>query len=161
MNIQKPSATLRGIVFLSSALALLLFCGVPAHARTVAYVKMDLSVGVIDTSSNRLVAAVPMPCQVRGLAITPNQAFVYVATCGVQVIATVSNTVIASVPTPRPDNIAFTPDGAFAYVTHPLDAVVSVISTATHTVTATVQNVPGAEGIAITPNGALAYVMSG
>jgi YVTN family beta-propeller protein len=77
----------------------------------------------------------------------------------VSVIATATNTVVATVPVgSAPGGVAITPSGAFAYVTNGIDNTVSVIATATNTVVATVpvKNFPF--GVAITPDGAFAYV---
>ncbi len=58
----------------------------------------------------------------------------------VSVIATASNTVVATVPVGvEPRGVAITPDGAFAYVTNHLSAPgLSVIETASNAVVATV-----------------------
>ena len=71
------------------------------------------------------------------------------------------NTVVATVPVGnRPIGVAFTPGGAFAYVTNFSSNNVSVISTATNTVVATVAVGAGAEGVAITPDGSSVYVVN-
>ena len=54
--------------------------------------------------------------------------------------------------------VAITPDGAYAYVTNYTTYTVSVISTATNTVTATVTVGSDPYGVAVTPNGAYVYV---
>ena len=54
--------------------------------------------------------------------------------------------------------MAVTPNGAYAYVTNDGSSTVSVISTATNTVTATVTVGNTPYGVAVTPNGAYAYV---
>ncbi len=70
------------------------------------------------------------------------QTFAYVANTGsddVSVIATASNTVVATVAVGiGPSRVAITPDGAFAYVANPGSDDVSVIATASNTVVATV-----------------------
>jgi YVTN family beta-propeller protein len=53
------------------------------------------------------------------------------------------------------------PDGAFAYVANRMTSDVSVISTATNTVVATVGVDFSPFGIAITPDGTLVYVANG
>jgi YVTN family beta-propeller protein len=58
---------------------------------------------------------------------------------------------------PSPVGVAITPDGAFAYVTNAGSDTVSVIDTATNTVTTTVTVGSGPGGVAITPDGAFAY----
>ena len=76
----------------------------------------------------------------------------------VSVIATTTNTVVATIAVGHnPSGVATTPDGAFAYVTNQ-GGTVSVIETVTHTVVATVPVGAFAVGVAITPDGAFAYV---
>ena len=71
------------------------------------------------------------------------QTFAYVTNQGisgdVSVIATASNTVVATVPVGGfPIGVAITPDGAFAYVTNIQSDAVSIIAIASNTVVATV-----------------------
>jgi YVTN family beta-propeller protein len=77
----------------------------------------------------------------------------------VSVVATASNTVVATVPVgTSPFGVAITPDGAFAYVTLIDSHAVSVIETMTNTVVATISVGTNPQGVAITPDGAFAYV---
>jgi YVTN family beta-propeller protein len=93
------------------------------------------------------------------VAITPDGAFAYVTDGGdstVSVIATSTNTVVATVPVGMypfggPIGVAITPDGAFAYVAGSRDNAVSIIDTATNTVVATVPVGMNPQGVAITP----------
>ena len=55
-------------------------------------------------------------------------------------------------------HVAVTPDGTRAYVTNFNSNTVSVINTATNTVTATIAVGANPDGVAITPNGATIYV---
>jgi len=91
-------------------------------------------------------------------------------TCGstsVAVIETASNMVTATI-TPsgpsRPVGVAVTPDGSRVYVTNqlfdPASATVSVIATATNTVTAYIPVGIEASGVAITPDGRKVYVVN-
>ena len=61
----------------------------------------------------------------------------------------------------QPSDVAVTPDGEYAYVTSTSqnNSAVSVISTTTNKVTATIK-VDGSNGVAITPDGKYAYVTS-
>ncbi|WP_407695990.1 YncE family protein, partial [Sphaerimonospora thailandensis] len=59
---------------------------------------------------------------------------------------------------PSPTGVAITPDGNRAYVTNFFTGNVSVINTATNTVTTTVPVGAGPAGVAITPGGNRAYV---
>jgi YVTN family beta-propeller protein len=123
------------------------------------------SVSVIATASNT-VAGSPIPVDVApvGVAITPNGAFVYVANSGsntVSVIATASNTVVATVPVGSgPAGVAITPDGAFVYVSNFASnpGSVSVIATATNTVTATISVEERPDFLAVSLNGAFVFV---
>jgi YVTN family beta-propeller protein len=54
--------------------------------------------------------------------------------------------------------VAFTPSGSYAYVVNNFVGTVSVISTATNTVSATVTDGDDPNGVAVTPNGSYAYV---
>jgi YVTN family beta-propeller protein len=56
--------------------------------------------------------------------------------------------------------VALTPDGSRAYVTNHYSSTVSVIDTATNTVTATVSVGTGLGGVAVTPDGSRAYVVN-
>ena len=72
-----------------------------------------------------------------------------------------AQTVTATVPVGSfPGGVAVTPDGAYTYVTNTGSNSVSVISTATNSVTTTVPvgSDSGPNGVAVTPNGAYAYV---
>ncbi len=94
------------------------------------------TVSVIDTATNAVVATVPVDSP-SGVAITPDGAFAYVGARSniVSVIDTATNTVVATIPIiADPRWVAITPDGAFAYVTNFGSDSVSVIATASNTV---------------------------
>ena len=70
-----------------------------------------------------------------------------------------AQSVTATIPVGNgPFGVAFTPNGAYAYVTNQNSGTVSVISTATNTVTATVTLGSLPYAVAVTPNGEYAYV---
>ncbi len=139
---------------------------VPQAAQFFAYVtnRSTGNVSVIDTSTNAVVATVPVGGAPIAVAITPNAAFAYVtnlSTDNVSVINTSTNTVVATVPVgDGPQGVAITPDGAFAYVTNSGSNSVSVINTSTNTVVATVPVGNFPVGISITPDGTRAYVVN-
>jgi YVTN family beta-propeller protein len=139
---------------------------VPQAAQFFAYVtnRSTGNVSVIDTSTNAVVATVPVGGAPIAVAITPNAAFAYVtnlSTDKVSVINTSTNTVVATVPVgDGPQGVAITPDGALAYVTNSGSNSVSVINTSTNTVVATVPVGNFPVGISITPNGTHAYVVN-
>src|SRR5207248_4646177 len=94
-------------------------------------------------------------------AISPDGAFAYVTDSGwflsnnyVSVISTADNTVVTTIPVGRfPVGVAFTPNGALAYVANQNSNDVSVIDTATRTVVATIAVGVNPWGVAVTPNG--------
>lgn len=119
-------------------------------------------VSVIDTTSNTVVATVPVGTSPFGVAVAPGGARAYVANAfssDVSVIDTSANIVVATVTlNSSPYGMALTPDGSRAYVTNPASNAVTVLDTASNTVVATIPvgNVP--YGVAIAPDGARAYV---
>ncbi len=60
----------------------------------------------------------------------------------------------------KPNNIALTPDGEYAYVTNMNSDSVSVINTESNTVTATITGFSSPDHIAIAPSGEYAYVIN-
>ena len=87
----------------------------------------------------------------------------------VSVIRVADNSVIATIPVDeRPQHVAITPDGRFAYVTHfvPLAAfrgIITVIRTVDNSIVATLPKLAGQffNTTTITPDGVFAYVMNG
>ena len=117
------------------------------------------TVTVLDTSTNAVVATIPVGDGPNAVAILPNGTRVYVPNSGsdtVSVIDTASNNVIATVPVGNfPEGVAVRPDGARVYVTT-YDGV-AVIDTATNTVVATIPIVAGA-GMDFSPDGSRLYL---
>ena len=83
----------------------------------------DNTVSVIDTSTDTVVATIPIGGTTADTAaISPNGMFVYVASESgiVSVIATASNSVVATIPVGSGSAlVAFSPNGSLAYVSHP------------------------------------------
>jgi YVTN family beta-propeller protein len=158
-----------------------------ASGDSFAYVTNQVSnnVSVINTSTNTVVATIPLPgcdgtCPVpAGLAVTPDGTRVYVANSGngtVSVIATATNTVAKTISitsfcdcTSSPIGVAITPDGTRAYVTDPGQPAVDVIDTnpsdseTYNTVVATITtfddtSIANPWAIAISPDGIAAFV---
>ena len=101
------------------------------------------SVSMINTTSNTVIGSpITVGNDPAGVAVTPDGSKVYVSETGsntVSVIATGSNTVIATVPVGNsPNGVAVTPDGSKVYVANGGSSTVSVIATGSNTVTATV-----------------------
>lgn len=131
------------------------------------------TVSVINTANNTVTATITGLTNPDAVAVTPNGEYVYVANPTlntVSVISTVNNTVTANINVGvNPGGVAVTPNGEYVYVTNegntpdfettpPSGGSLSVISTTTNTVTATLPVGPGAVGVAFTPNGKFAYV---
>ncbi|MCK7626099.1 Ig-like domain repeat protein, partial [Streptomyces sp. RS10V-4] len=77
----------------------------------------------------------------------------------VSVIATATNTVIATVPVgTAPLGVAASPDGLRVYVANNSDNTVSVIATATNTATGTIPTGPGPFELAATPDNSTLYI---
>ncbi|WP_339263445.1 hypothetical protein [Geobacillus sp. FSL K6-3411] len=104
----------------------------------------DNTVSVIDTSTNAVIATIPVGFAPYSATITPDGTRAYVANANdntISVIDTSTNTVIATIPVASPHDIDLTPDGTHAYVTN----------TATNTVITTIPVGNAPHGIAITP----------
>src|SRR5712692_8814527 len=138
---------------LSSVLFLLLSLGAglgtaTAQAQTSAYVtNASGTVSVIDTTTNTVVATIPVGLFPSGVAITPDGTRAYVVNQfvtnqgdnTVSVIDTMTNTIVATIPVGLGAfEVAITPDGTRAYVPNQQDFILSVIDTATNTVVATI-----------------------
>ena len=119
---QKFSMVLGATVKVTLALFLVIFGASVSLAQNKAYLALlgSNAVAVIDTSTNIVVATVPVGSQPTTAKVTPDGAFAYVtnrASNNVSVIDTSTNTVTATVPVgARPTNIIITPNGAFVYV---------------------------------------------
>jgi uncharacterized protein (TIGR03437 family) len=147
-----------------SFLALTAFCQV-AQAQGRAYTANfgSNNLSVIDTSSNTLVATVPLGSQPNSVALTPDGSRAYVTNGGgdVWVLSTSTNAVLAKIVVGGyPSGIAITPDGTRAYVTKDNANAVAVIDTSSNTVIATMNAGTAPGGVAITPDGKHAYVAS-
>lgn len=152
----------------------------PDGTRTYVSNVASGNLSVIDTNPaspafHTVIATVATATFSRGIAITPNGAFAYVPVgIGIypgpdQVMVVDTNpasptfhTVLATITVQsNPWGVAITPDGTRVYVVNIGSNSVSVISTATNTVTATLSGVAGdPQGVAITPDGKRAYVTS-
>jgi YVTN family beta-propeller protein len=133
------------------------------------------AVSVIDTASNTVTATIPVGARPAGVAVAPDGRHVYTA----------NNTDADDDLDPHndaPSGVALTPDSRRAYITHYWPTTVSVIDTASNTVTATIpvgQNLDGAvsvidtasntvtatipvdthpAGVAVTPDSQRAYI---
>ncbi|MBN1238126.1 MAG: YncE family protein, partial [Gammaproteobacteria bacterium] len=133
----------------------------------VAYVSAGDRLMVVDPAMGRIEAVIELPAS-DGFppAVSPDGAFVYVPSGGstveegsVYVIDAATNTLDAEIEAGiRPVAVAFTPDGAFAYVANQWESSVSVVDTATLDIVATVRVGFLPSSIAMAPDGTFAYV---
>jgi YVTN family beta-propeller protein len=143
------------------------------HAQN-AYItnRNSSTVSVIDTTTDAVIATIPVGLGPFGVAVS-SDGKVYITTPPsntVSVIDTATNTLTATIPVGLPQNcgltcphtaVAVSPDGGKVYVTNGFLAnTVSVIDTATNTVTATIPS-PSPLGVAVTPDGSKVYVANG
>ncbi|MBI1817470.1 MAG: YncE family protein [Deltaproteobacteria bacterium] len=137
-------------------------------------------VSVMETATDTIVASIPVADEPYAIAITSDGRSAYVPACKyhcdhlsggeVYVLDTTTEQLAATIGGVGPGEIALSPDGAFAYATSIVgyscafssgcSASLSIISTATNTVRATV-TLPAPDfpaGIAVTPDGRSVYV---
>lgn len=125
------------------------------------------NVSVISTSTNTVTATIPVGRLPFGLTFAPDGKHAYVGHLvtpgvgGVAVVDTSTDTVVADINVGNePESLAVTPDGSHLYTANFVGASVSVIDTATNTVTATISGsgIRTPTSVAIAPDGAHAYV---
>jgi len=125
------------------------------------------NLSVIDTSTGRVVAAIPLPLVSSAIAIAPGGDLAYAAHVGsLSVIDILTNRVIETINLGRgtvPEGITIAPDGALAYVAdlgdHPDYAgTVSVIDTRINAVIATIVVGTDPSGVVVSGDGASVYV---
>ena len=122
------------------------------------------TISVFETSTNSLVSTIPVGNSPRGIVLSPDGAFAYVAhetiPGSISVINTQSDTVSSTIPVgPLPTGLAITPNGRFVYVADTFSpGAVTVIDTTTNSVVATIPEGIFPNEVAISPDGAFAYV---
>lgn len=123
---------------------------------------------ILDPQEPNAVSAIPVGDEPEGVALSPDERFLYVAIEGenkVAVIDVAGRRVITRAPVgQRPRSIAFSPDGSRAYVTDELQGAVTEMDGRTHEVLRTF-TVPGQGakpmGVAVSPDGSKVYVTTG
>lgn len=128
-----------------------------------------LIVPVSPYQQGAVIGTVPVGWFVNTMALSPDGSYLYVTatdvdyetqttTGTVKVVDTATGTVLTSIPTgsDQPMDIAFTPDGVYAYATMP-NKTVLVINRG-HAVFAAISTNEAPNDVAITPDGKYAYV---
>jgi YVTN family beta-propeller protein len=123
----------------------------------------DNTVSVIDLEQKRVTATISVPAGPHGIAITPDNRWVYVASDGastVGVIDTATDKLVENVEVGKnPHGVAVTPDGKLVLVgVYDTDSV-ALIDTASRKVIGSIA-VGKPHNIAVHPNGRIAYVGS-
>ena len=133
------------------------------HAYVANY-NIDGAMWVVDTLTMQLTARISLDIGPQRSVVSPDGKYVYTIypyDGKVASILTATNTPTTITVGNSPCDVVFAPDSAHAYVVNQ-DATVSVINTATHTVTKTISigttNFYACSGIAITPDGSRIYV---
>lgn len=120
------------------------------------------TVSVIDTSSNSVVATVPVGTGPVEAAGSPDGTRVYVTNRdanSISIIDTATRTVVQTLATGSgPFGVSFTPDGTHAYLANNGGSAVQVIDTATGSISRTVIVGFAPIGVAVTPDGRSVYV---
>lgn len=177
----------RLVVVALALLALTWAAPLPVHAQVLAYVTdaglrsgggcdEHGAVHVIDTSTDTVVASIPVDAFPAAIAASPDGKRLYVrheaeparVWCGfaaapgtVSVIDTSTRAVVATivVGTDWLAEVAITPDGTRLYVGNAVDNTVSVIDTGSNTVIETIAiATAGVAGLAVSPDGKYVYV---
>ena len=150
----------------SAAIAMLTAAaGFAQAAGPKAYIGLfkDNAVGVLDTSTNRLLTTIPIPAGPHGLVVTPDGKTVFASSDGdskVSVIDTAADSVRATIEVGKsPHGLAMTPDGRTILAAVFGANSVVFIDAAGGRVTGTVP-VASPHNIALTPDGRTAYVAS-
>jgi YVTN family beta-propeller protein len=161
LQTRKLAAVLRGVVNpeqLAASRSGLVYAGSEAAGAVI----------VLDPQENKVVGAIPVGDEPEGVALSPDERFLYVTLEGDNKLAVVDvagRRVIARVKVgERPRSIAFSPDGSRAYVTDELEGAVTELDGRTHQVLRTLP-VPGQGarpmGVVVSPDGAKVYVTTG
>jgi len=144
---------------------------IPAPAQ-LAYMANGASntVSVINTTTNAVVADIPVGANPGGVAVSPDGKLVYVAnsqSSNVSVISTLTNTVIYTIGVGNlPNSVAVSPDGKILYVANSnintiantADGSISIIDATTYALITNVDIGNVIQSIAISPDGARLYV---
>ena len=133
-----------------------------AYAYIGSVVSANCCLDVLDTTTNSVVASIPLTGFGEPFGITPDQSRLYVADYNdnlVNVVDTSTNTLLTTIPVGQgPNAVAITPNGLYGYVANAIDTTISVFSVATNTLVATIPTGIAAENVAVTPDGKSVYI---
>ncbi len=131
---------------------------------------------VFAIAPNTVIATINVGITPVGMAVTPNNQYVYVANNNnygftgvglgvdsVSVIDVATNLPVAVINDPsfylnQPYTVTINPAGTKAYVTNSAGSTVTIINTANNTVLGTITDFDGPSGMVITPDGSTGYV---
>jgi len=130
-----------------------------------AYIANSISnnVSVINTTTNAVIATIPVGQTPTSVSVSPDGTRVYVTnqrSNTISVINTATNSVISTIAVAAfsPTSVSVSPDGKLLYVVNLNSNNVLVFSTTTNTVLATIGVGGYPVGIAISPDGSMVYV---
>lgn len=126
----------------------------------------DGTLSVIDTGTDTVIATVFIGASPLGVAVTSDNAHAYIADypSAVAVLDTTTDKVLATITDSSlngPALVALTPDGKTVYVSNQISNTVTIISTATNSVTGRIAVGQIPLGLAVTVDGKLLYVANG
>lgn len=126
------------------------------------------AVVILDPEANKVVGQIPVGDEPEGVALSPDERFLYVTVEGENKVAMidVANRRVIARPDvgQRPRSIAFSPDGTRAYVTDELQGAVTEMDGRTHQVLRTFAlpgKAPKPMGVVVSPDGSKLYVTTG
>jgi len=129
-----------------------------------------LPIYALSAVTDRVIATVSVGNSPSGIAVTPNNRFAYVANNDnaglpngntVSVINLATNMVVKTISNAsfnQPYTVTINAAGTKAYVTNSNSTTITIINTATNTVTGIIDGFDGPSGMVITPSGDRAYV---
>ncbi len=138
--------------------------------RIIFLFSLLLSVAAYAQEPNTVVATINVGITPAGLAVTPNNQYVYVANNNnygltgqdsVTVINAATNLPVTTIFDPsfnQPYTVTINAEGTKAYVTNSAARTVTIIDIANNTVIGTISGFDGPSGLVITPSGSTAYV---
>ena len=147
-----PSTTAAGPVITSFT---------PDGARAYVAAIQDGTIKVYDTSTNALMATIPLGGNSEGVTVSPDgsRAYVAIAQGGIAIIDTASNTLVDTITgSPGPTRIVVTPDGTRAYVTNHSRNTVSVVDLTDKSFVDEITGFNGPLDIAVGRDGSRVYV---